>query len=194
VIEPARRRILHFNVTRHPSADWVVQQLREAFPEAAPSLCDTGPRFDSTLNLVRFPEGNRAEAEKKGGAGSIGKTEPREDGSEVRREVLDYVIALNERNLRRLIAHYILYHERGRIHDSLDKDTPHRQPIVPKPAIRAGVISLPRLGGCCIGMCGVRQHRTRPSPAAQFVDQVLRGSNPCGAISAIGATSLALRS
>jgi hypothetical protein len=36
VIEHGRRRILHFNVTRHPSADWVVQQLREAFPEAAP--------------------------------------------------------------------------------------------------------------------------------------------------------------
>jgi putative transposase len=31
-----RRRILHFNVTRHPSAGWVVQQLREAFPEAGP--------------------------------------------------------------------------------------------------------------------------------------------------------------
>jgi putative transposase len=26
VIEHERRRILHFNVTRHPSADWVVQQ------------------------------------------------------------------------------------------------------------------------------------------------------------------------
>jgi hypothetical protein len=31
-----RRQILHFNVTRHPTADWVVQQLREAFPEAGP--------------------------------------------------------------------------------------------------------------------------------------------------------------
>jgi hypothetical protein len=36
VIEHERRRILHFNVTRHPSADWVVQQLRETFAEAAP--------------------------------------------------------------------------------------------------------------------------------------------------------------
>src|SRR5215470_9594888 len=35
VIEHERRRILHFNVTQHPSADWVVQQLRETFPEAA---------------------------------------------------------------------------------------------------------------------------------------------------------------
>ena len=34
VIEHERRRILHFNVTRHPSADWVLQQLRETFVEA----------------------------------------------------------------------------------------------------------------------------------------------------------------
>ena len=36
VIEHGRRRVLHFNVTRHPTAEWVVQQLREAFPEAGP--------------------------------------------------------------------------------------------------------------------------------------------------------------
>ena len=36
VIEHGRRRILHFNVTRHPSADCVVQQLRESLPEADP--------------------------------------------------------------------------------------------------------------------------------------------------------------
>ena len=33
VIEHRRRRILHFNVTSHPTAEWVVQQLREAFTE-----------------------------------------------------------------------------------------------------------------------------------------------------------------
>ena len=36
VMERGRRKILHFNVTRHPTADWVVQQLRETFPEAGP--------------------------------------------------------------------------------------------------------------------------------------------------------------
>ena len=36
VIEHGRRKILHINVTRHPTAEWVAQQLREAFPEAAP--------------------------------------------------------------------------------------------------------------------------------------------------------------
>ena len=36
VIEHGRRRILRFNVTDHPTAEWVVQQLREASPEAGP--------------------------------------------------------------------------------------------------------------------------------------------------------------
>jgi len=33
VIEHARRKILHCNVTQHPTAEWIVQQLRETFPE-----------------------------------------------------------------------------------------------------------------------------------------------------------------
>ena len=38
VIAHNRRRILHFNVTRHPTSEWVAQQLREAFPyESVPS-------------------------------------------------------------------------------------------------------------------------------------------------------------
>ena len=32
VIDHGRRRILHCNVTSNPTAHWVIQQLREAFP------------------------------------------------------------------------------------------------------------------------------------------------------------------
>jgi len=49
LIEHGRRRILHFNVTRHPTAEWVVQQLREAFPEAGPYRYAIFDR-DSTFN------------------------------------------------------------------------------------------------------------------------------------------------
>ena len=52
VIEHARRKILHFNVTRHPSADWVVQQLRSAFPEAGSYryvILDRGAKFDDSV-------------------------------------------------------------------------------------------------------------------------------------------------
>jgi hypothetical protein len=52
VIEHGRRRLLHFNVTRHPTADWVVQQLREAFPEAGPyryAILDHDSKFDADV-------------------------------------------------------------------------------------------------------------------------------------------------
>jgi hypothetical protein len=36
VIEHGRRKILHFNVTEHPTGPWMVQQLRETFPKSCP--------------------------------------------------------------------------------------------------------------------------------------------------------------
>ena len=39
IISHDRRRILHFNVTKHPTSLWIVQQLREAFP------FDSAPEF-----------------------------------------------------------------------------------------------------------------------------------------------------
>ena len=57
VIEHGRRKILHFNITSRPSSKWVVQQLREAFPEAGRYryvIFD----HDSKLNedVIAFPE------------------------------------------------------------------------------------------------------------------------------------------
>jgi len=46
----SRRRLLHFNVTQHPTAEWVLQQLREAFPESGPYryvILDRDTKFDS---------------------------------------------------------------------------------------------------------------------------------------------------
>jgi len=52
VIEHGRRRILHSNVTPHPTAEWIVQQLREAFVESrmgASTDAEAPPRFPSPL-------------------------------------------------------------------------------------------------------------------------------------------------
>jgi putative transposase len=52
VIAHDRRRILHFNVTRHPSSVWVIQQLREAFPyDSAPRylIFDRGANFNEEV-------------------------------------------------------------------------------------------------------------------------------------------------
>ena len=67
VIEHARRKILHFNVTSHPSSEWVVQQLREAFPEAAPYrylILDHGAKFDR--EVITFLEATGLEPKRTG--------------------------------------------------------------------------------------------------------------------------------
>lgn len=148
VIEHSRRKILHFNATGHPSAEWVVQQLREAFPEVVPYhyvILDRDSIFDADVIAFLKATGLKPKRTSVQAPWQNGTAE-RWIGS-CRREILDHVIALNEEHLRRLVRDYVRYHQEDRIHDSLDKDTPNRRPVEPKPAPDATVISLPRLGG-----------------------------------------------
>jgi transposase InsO family protein len=148
VIAHGRRKILHFNVTRHPTADWVVQQLREAFPEASPYryvILDRDSKFDA--EVIGFLKATGLEPKR------TSVQAPWQNGiaerwvGSVRREILDHVIALNEQHLRRLIRDYVNYHHDDRIHDALEKDTPNRRPVEQKPNANSIVISMPRLGG-----------------------------------------------
>jgi transposase InsO family protein len=148
VIEHGRRRILHFNVTRHPSAEWVVQQLREAFPEAGPYryvILDRDSKFDATVITFLKATGLKPKRTSIRSPWQNGTAE-RWVGS-CRREILDHVIALDERHLLRLMRDYVSYYHHDRIHDSLKKDTPDKRPIEPKPTTTANVTSMPRLGG-----------------------------------------------
>jgi len=63
-----------------------------------------------------------------------------------RRDLLDHVIALNTKHLKRLMAEYLRYYHDDRTHLGLDKDTPERRPVV-KNAHGVRVIALPRCGG-----------------------------------------------
>ena len=148
VIEHGRRKILHFNVTRHPTAEWVVQQLREAFPEASPYryvILDRDAKFDSSV--LQFLEATGLEPKRT----SI--RSPWQNGiaerwvGSCRRELLDHVIPLNDEHLRRLIRDYVSYFHQDRIHDALSKDTPHCRPVENKPCPQATLISNARLGG-----------------------------------------------
>lgn len=148
VIEHGRRRILHFNVTRHPTAEWVLQQLREAFPQAAPYryvILDRDSKFDA--DVIKFlkatgwkPKRTSVQAPWQNGTAErwVGRC---------RREILDHIIALNEQHLRRRIRDSVNYHHDDRVHDSLGKDTPSRRPVELKPSKKARVVSMPRLGG-----------------------------------------------
>jgi len=148
VIDHRRRRILHFHVTPHPTAAWVVQQLREAFPQASPYryvIFDRDSKFDAEVLAFLKATGLTAKRTSVQAPWQNGVAE-RWVGS-CRREILDHVIALDQQHLRRLIRDYVDYHHQDRIHDSLEKDTPNRRTVEPKPTANATVISMPRLGG-----------------------------------------------
>ena len=110
VIEHERRRILHFNLTRHPSADWIVQQLRETFAEAAPyryAILDRDSIFNADVTAFLKAPGLKPKRT------SIqapwqNRTAERWIGS-CRREILDHIIPVNEEHLRRLIRDYVGY-------------------------------------------------------------------------------------
>jgi putative transposase len=148
VIEHERRRILHFNVTRHPSADWVVQQLRETFAEAGPyryAILDHDSIFNK--DVIAFLEATGLKAKRTSiHAPWQNGTAERWIGS-CRREVLDYIIPVSEEHLRRVIREYVCYYQEDRVHDSLSKDAPSGRPIEPRPVGDASVTALPRLGG-----------------------------------------------
>jgi transposase InsO family protein len=64
-----------------------------------------------------------------------------------RRDLLDHVIILNERHLKRLMASYLLYYHEDRTHLGLAKDTPAGRPTEIRSEPGSKIQSLPRLGG-----------------------------------------------
>ena len=148
VIEHERRKILHCNVTEHPTAEWVVQQLREAFPEPCRYryvILDRYRKLDAEVLAFLLAAGLKAKRTSVQSPWQNGLAE-RWIGS-CRREILDHVIALNEEHLRRILLEYVTYHHQDRLHGSLEKNAPNRRPVERRPEGHAKVISMARLGG-----------------------------------------------
>jgi len=147
VISHGRREIIHFGVTEHPTSTWVVQQLREAFPE------DTTPRFLIYDNDSIFSE-RVTESIKHLGIEPqrTAFRSPWQNGiaerwvGSARRELLDHVIVLNEVHLQRLLREYVDYYNADRVHTEL-QDSPMGRPAEFRPSPEARVVGLPRVGG-----------------------------------------------
>jgi transposase InsO family protein len=101
VIDRGRRHILHFNVTAHPTADWVVQQLREAFPDVPRHryvILDRDARF--SREVVSFLKSSGIEPVR------TSVRSPWQNGlaerwvGSARRDCFDHVIALDEAHVR----------------------------------------------------------------------------------------------
>ena len=111
IIGHDRRRILHFNVTRHPTSAWIVQQLREAFP------------FDPAAKFLILDHDSKYGIETPAAIRSMGMRPvrtavgcPWQNGvverwvGSCRHELLDHMIAISESHLKRLLASYVTYY------------------------------------------------------------------------------------
>jgi transposase InsO family protein len=147
VLAHGRRRVIHFNVTANPTAEWVVQQLREAFPEAsAPAYLvhDRDSIFSNTVREAICSFGTEPVRTAYQSPWQNGLAE-RWIGT-CRRELLDRVIVLNERHLHRRLREYVVYYNVERVHTRL-RDAPHGRPLESRPSPEAEVFGLPCVGG-----------------------------------------------
>jgi transposase InsO family protein len=146
VLSLDRRRVLHFNVTRHPTAEWTAQQVVEA------CAFDLPGRF-----LIRDNDKiyGKVFSDRVDGLGleqiRTAFRSPWQNGfaerwiASLRRDCLDHIIPINERQLRRVIRSYVNYYHADRTHLGLDKDAPKERPIEPQEI--GAIVALPRVRG-----------------------------------------------
>jgi putative transposase len=144
LIAHRRREVLHFNITEHPTAEWISQQILEAFADR-----------DVAKYLIRDRDGVYG--------GAVGErlaalniqqvlTAPASPWQHayverligtIRRECLNHVIIFNRYHLKRILTSYFSYYTRSRTHLALAKDCPQ-----PRPAQTDGKITrIPQVGG-----------------------------------------------
>jgi putative transposase len=147
ILSHDRRRILHLNLTAHPTAAWAAQQIREAFPGHGAE-----PRY-----LLRDRDGAYGDAFRRV-VRMIGIREiltapqspwqnpyaERLIGS-IRRECLDHLIVLNEGHLRKILKEYVRYYNQSRPHLSLDRNAPIPRDI--EPPSQGSIVAFPEVGG-----------------------------------------------
>jgi transposase InsO family protein len=146
VLAHHRRRVVHFNITEHPTAAWTAQQIVDAFPDdSAPAYllrdrdCAYGEQFphrvkslgiDEVLTTPQSPWQNPF-AERLIGS--------------IRRDCLNHVLVLGEGHLRRILTRSFAYYHQARTHLALDKDAPDVRPIeLPE---EGKIVQLPEVGG-----------------------------------------------
>ena len=144
ILRHERRRLISLSVTDHPTAEWIAQQITDAFP------WDEAPDY---VTRDRDASYGRAVTERMRAMGirdhPTAARSPWQNGhaerliGSIRRECLDHTVVFGERHLRRISAAYTRYYNECRTHLSLDKDSPSRRPIQ-----RLGqLIARPILGG-----------------------------------------------
>ena len=141
-----RRRVVHFNVTTNPHAEWTAQQIVNAFPyEEAPRFLirdhdgiygDYFVKRVESMGIEEVPIAPRSPWQNPYCERLIGS---------IRRECLNHMILLGERHLHRIMTEYFNYYHDSRCHLSLDQNSP--TPREAEPPCRGEVVAIPYLGG-----------------------------------------------
>lgn len=144
IMAHGRRQILWFGVTAHPTAEWIANQVTEAFGwEQAPCYLirdrdraygDTFVRRLRSMGIRDRPTSPRSPWQNGYAERLIGS---------IRRECVDHIVILSERHLRHVLLSYMNYYNEMRTHLSLSKDAP-----VPRAIGTVGhILCRPILGG-----------------------------------------------
>src|SRR2546428_1498485 len=141
----SRRRLVHFNVTEHPTAEWTARQLLEACGlEEAPRYLIRdrdqvyGERFSrqaKTLDIREAVIAPRSPWQNAYAERVIGS---------IRRECLDHGVVIGERHLLRILSKYVDYYYGIRTHLSPAKDTPRSRRV--RPPSQGRVVEVPHVG------------------------------------------------
>ena len=148
LIRHGRWDVVRCSVTTCPTAGWVAQQLRETFPfDSAPRfmIFDRDAIFSAGLmatirSMLMEPTRTSYQSPWPNGVAE------RLVGT-IRRELLDDVIVLNERQLLQLMGFFIAYYNVDRTHLAVGKDSPSGRLAEQKPGVTSNVVSLSRVGG-----------------------------------------------
>jgi putative transposase len=124
-LEIGSRRLIHFNATEHPTAEWTLQQLREALPgdrEYKFLLHDRHKTFSGDLDEEVASWGIEV-LKSPAHAPTANAFCERLIGT-IRRECLDYVIPLSESHLKGTVREWVNHYNSGRPHQSLGPGIP----------------------------------------------------------------------
>ncbi len=146
VLSHERRRLVHFNVTEHPTAEWTARQLVEACGlEETPGhlIRDRdqvyGEQFSRQARALNIREAVIAPRSPWQNAYA-----ERVIGS-IRQECLDHVVVIGERHLKRILSEYVHYSNTTRTHLSLAKNAPEPRSV--QPPSQGRVVEVPCVGG-----------------------------------------------
>jgi transposase InsO family protein len=141
ILRQSRRELLWLGVTAHPNAEWLARQLTEACGWDEPPrylIRDSdgayGAAFIRAMGIRDRPVSARSPWQNGYAERLIGS---------IRRECLDHVVVVGERQLRHVLASYQKYYNEVRTHLSLQKDAPVRCDVCRTGRVR----SSPILGG-----------------------------------------------